>query len=249
MFSEMSIDVESEFTSIAGMLGGKRVSDFVGPAPMFNNADFIFPDFQVVAELKCLEEDKIADERLINKASRIYMEALESGQAPVVLFGRRRITTEGFSPEYIKKIIDLYKAPIDGRVKKANKQIKIIRERLNVNNYAGLLIVANNGHSALDPWHGWYLLNELLKQRHFSGINSAIYLSANQRVAHPGSGRDVTVWTEIHRPHLPAIDASFLDALRTAWHSRLTALLTGEGEFQEYEVDLAQWSQLENKKV
>lgn len=244
----MNIDVESEFASIVEMLGGKRVSDFVGSAPPFENADFIFPCFQIVVELKCLDENKIADENLIDKASRIYMEELQSGQVPAVVFGRVRMTTEGFSPEYTKKIINLYKAPINGQVKKANAQIKATREQLNIRNYAGLLMVANNRHSALDPWHGWFLLNELLKQRQFSGINGAIYLSANQKVVHTESGRDVNVWAEIRRPHLPAIDGSFLCALRVAWYDRL-AMLIGKREFQEQEIDLVQLAQLENKKA
>jgi hypothetical protein len=244
----MHIDVEKEFTDITSALGGSRVSDLVGTAPPFENADFIFTGHKVIAELKCLDEDKIVDERIILKASDLYSEELRGGRAPVVAWGTHQMTTQGFSASYTKKIIDLYKTPIQRQVKKANTQIKTTREKLNARDSAGLLIVANNSHSAIDPWHGWYILNELLKQELYSGINGAVYLTANQQIVHSESQRHVSVWAEIPRPHLPAINADFLSAMRGAWHQRLTVLM-GETEFQEGKINLAQLAQLANRKT
>lgn len=242
----MQIDVESELTTAIAPMGGVHVSTLVGASPAFENADFIFQDQKVIAELKCLDVDKIIDEVNIEKASQIYLNELNQGKAPALVFGTVHLTTKGFSDECVRKIIKIYRDPIERFVKKANNQIKETAIHFDLVDFKGLLIVANNNHSALDPWHGWYILNEIFKQNIYSGINGAVYFSANQEVIDPKSGRPLNFWAEFRRSHIPSLDPGFLQTLRKAWHQHFTQLM-GESTYHEMPIDSQQLAQLENK--
>lgn len=243
----MSIDVEREFNVITKALGGQRVSEIVGVAPPFDNADYLFPDARVIAELKCLDDDKMLDEGMIAKVSELYVAEMRAKRAPGIVFGTVTLTTQGFSDTYWRDVKDLYKAPLQRLVKKANEQIKSTRTHLQRNDHRGLLIVANNNHSALDPWHGWFAFNEILRQPLYRGINAALYFAANMPVIDPASGKEVSFWTEIRRPHLPSVDTGLLTALRIQWLRRLTEL-KGETQFWETTIGPEHLGVLSNKK-
>jgi hypothetical protein len=132
-------------------------------------------------------------------------------------------------------------------VKKANAQIKATLDQLRADDYVGLLIVANNGHSALDPVHGAHLIGELLNQQtRYSGINGAVYLNADQQVVDPRSGREVSAWVEISRAHLPALSDAFLGALRHAWYRRVV-LMRGLDGIVDLNVDVERFAELANR--
>ncbi|WP_310448075.1 hypothetical protein [Thiobacillus sp.] len=243
----MSFDVEHEIEAAIASIGGQHTSKLVGRVPGHENADFVFTETSVIAELKCLDEDKINDRRIIKKASDIYAEELRSGRTKKILFGSRRMTTKGFSEEYTRKIASLYRVPIERQIKKANSQIATTAVKLGMSEFKGLLIIANNNHSALDPGHGWYIMNEILNQPVYDSINSAIYLSGNLAAAVPGNTQRLDYWIEITRPHRPAINEKFLIALRNAWYQHLSKLFR-EPQFRLVDSDLQTLMQLESKR-
>jgi hypothetical protein len=242
------MDVEDEILKCIAGLGGEKVSNSVGESPNFENADFIFKEQKVVSELKSLEENKILDERIIQKASNLYMEELASGKAPVVLFGTRIMTTRGFSDKFTRKIIDLYKKPIQSIVKKANRQIKETKKALNIPDFKGLLIIANNNHKALDPWHANYILNQILGKPDYSSINAAVYLSADQTAIGQESKKELGVWIARHRTQTHEISNDFLEKFRVAWFEHYTNLRGEKNHFQ-FQVNESQLASLENKKA
>lgn len=243
----MSAEIEAEFDAAVASMGGKRLSEYVGQAPTFENADYIFPEHKVIAELKCLDEDKINDERIIEKASELYIRELKAGRAPEIIFGTVRGTTEGYSEEYTHAIANLYRTPVQFLLKKANSQIKSTRDHLQAGDHIGLVIVANNRHSALDPVNGAHLIGELLNQQtRYNGINGAVYFNADQRVIDPRSGREVSAWVDISRAHLPPPPEAFLEALRRAWYQRVVAVRGLEG-IEDVNVDLDRFAELANR--
>ncbi|ELV8657353.1 TPA: hypothetical protein RQJ75_004430 [Vibrio vulnificus] len=219
----MLIDVEEELTLCVQAIGGRHVSDLVGHSPKFQNADYIFPEQKVVAELKSLDEDKILDERNIKKASELYLKDLNNNKAPVVVFGTVQLTTAGFSEELVEGIKKLYKDPIQRLVKKANKQIRETKSELEVSNYKGLMLIANNNHSALDPDHANQILEEIFRKPDYSSINSVVYFSAGQTSV-DSAGREFGIWIEKHREGLPQIESGFLCLLRDEWLQHYTKL-------------------------
>lgn len=217
-------NVEDEFAAAISSIGGQRVAEVLGRAPGHENADFLFLSAAVVAELKCLDEDKIADKRIIEKSSQLYVEELNSGRAPVVVFGKVRTSTKDFSEEFTRKIVDLYRVPIERQIKKADSQIAATTHALKITKPAGLLLVANNNHTALDPWHAGYILNEILVKPMYANINCAVLFSGNLAAAMPGESERIDYWVQINRRSQTPVDQAFLSLLRAAWHSHLEKL-------------------------
>lgn len=220
-----SFDIEAELAIAIKPIGGVRVTALLGKKPGHKNADFFFPSTGVISELKCLDEDKIADERIVEKAASLYMQELQSGRAPVVAFGTVQMTTEDFSEEYKQKIGNLYRVPIERLARNANQQIEETAKALQATKPLGLFLLANNNHTALDPQHAWYLVNEILMQDKYPSINAAVVFSGNLAAALPNAPNRIDYWIEVQRPSMPAIESAFLYSLREAWHTRLATVL------------------------
>lgn len=216
----MKFDVEDEFAEAIKAVGGVRVSQVLGSHPSHLNADFAFIVDAVVAELKCLEKDQINDDGFIEKVADLYIEELMAGKAPVVAFGDVHMTTAEFSDEYARKVADLYRIPIERVVKKAAKQISQTATALKLANPVGLLLVANDNHSALDPVHLKGLLHAILSKPDYASIDAAIMFSGNLPAAVPGSALPIDYWITLVRPGRPVTN-DFLERLRGAWVARL----------------------------
>lgn len=221
MNEPIRFDVEVEFTEAIKTIGGVRVTDLLGDKPGHLNADFAFPADSVVAELKCLEKDQILDEKIIEKASALYLEALNAKQAPVIVFGTVRMTTEGFPEEYVRRLANLYRIPIERHVKKAANQISQTAAPLNMTNPVGVLLLANDNHTALDPAHMVWVLREILAKPGYESIDVAIAFAGNLGAAMPGCSTRVDYWLQVKRHELPPGTLEFLKKLREAWVSRL----------------------------
>lgn len=239
------IDVESEITEAIKSIGGERVSDYLSKSPAFENADYIFHNYKVVAELKCLDEDKMHDSQFIDKASKIYR---DESTTPIRVFGTRTLSTDGFSSEFTRKIRNLYRKPIKNRVLKANKQIKNTRKELNVEDYKGVVIVVNNNNSALDPWHIHEILESLMNQDCYSAINGAIFFNVNQKVVLPQDSREYTAWVTLDRDNRQKIDLEFQAAFRNCWFKHFSKLI-GESNYTISKGSQSDLASLENKDV
>lgn len=221
----LTFNVEDELTVAIAPIGGRRVASFLGQAPEHENADYFFPAAQVVSELKCLDGDKISDERIIEKASRVYTDELKSGRAPFIAFGEVQLTTKDFSEEYKQKIGNLYRVPIERLARKADRQIRLTVQALKVAAPTGLFLLANNNHTALDPQHAWYIVNQILAQDEYPNINAAVVFSGNLGATLPEAPYRLDYWIEIQRSGMQPVASPFLSSLREAWHSHLAKIL------------------------
>lgn len=224
-----TFNVEDELTAAVMPIGGRRVSEFLGPVPGYENADYYFPAASVVSELKCLDEDKIRDERIIEKASHLYLEEMRSGRAPVIVFGEVQMTTKDFSDEYKEKVGNLYRIPIERLVRKADRQIRQTVDALKITESTGLFLLANNNHTALDPQHVWYIVNQILAQDKYPSINAAVVFSGNLGAVLPGAPNRMDYWIEVQRPGKHPVATKFLSSLRAAWHTHLAKILGQSG--------------------
>ena len=226
------MNIEDEIQVCIELLGGERVSKTFGESPSFQDADFIFKDYGIISELKSLEEDKISDDLNIEKFSKLYLKELEANNAAVIAFGAVNMSTKGFSEEFTRSVIDIYKRPIQRAIKKANRQIRETKLAFEQPKFQGLLIVANNNHSALDPWHANFILEELLSKSDYSSVNSAVYLNAGQPSFHPETGEEYGVWIEKHRNGLSQVSDDFLKEFRQAWFTHFTKIKGKEYHFE-----------------
>jgi hypothetical protein len=219
------IDVEREFTECVRLVGGQPTTEILGENPDFENADYVFPQDGVIAELKCLTEDKGTSRVLQEKASLLYRECLESGKAPVVVFGTVRLTTKGFPEDFTQKILELYRRPIHSRIRKANRQIRETKAAMGWEQHRGLLLLVNDGHTFLDPSHILWLVDRTLSTNSFKSIDTVVVFTVNLLARSPGSSIDYAVWMPISRSPERECPSAFLDKLRRAWFSHLDKVL------------------------
>jgi hypothetical protein len=240
------LNVEDEFATAISGIGGRRVVDALGRTHE-ENADFVFSAEGFVAELKCLDEDKILDDRIIEKASRLYLDELNANRAPGIAFGTVKMSTQGFSDEFRKKIVELYRVPIARLFRKAERQIA---STLNAAGFAegkGILLVANNNHTALDPWHLGYIANEILRADSYAHIHTVVVFAGNLTSGLAGSPARIDYWIEIPGVGHKKIEAVFLARLREAWYAHVGKLF-GIDIHQMVESDFETLARLESRK-
>ncbi|KAF0190932.1 MAG: hypothetical protein FD165_2303 [Gammaproteobacteria bacterium] len=223
----MIIDVETELDHCVEVIDGRLVRDLVGASPNFHNADYLFDEFEVVAELKILSVDQMHEPKIRDKMSDIYREASARGEAEVVVYGEAMITAGNLSANYSKKMGEVYRRPVQNIVKKANKQIRQTKRHLNRHGHSGLLILVNDNHRALEPTHVNWILQSTLRNRNYSSINSILYCTTNITARHPELDTDFLVWMEQHRSGLKPCADELLKRIREAWFRRMSEI-TGE---------------------
>ena len=74
-------DIERTFDSFVKSIGGTVLKEQIAGDPTFDNADYIFHDLQIVAELKCLENDKLNDPNYMNKIATAWSKC--KGVSPI----------------------------------------------------------------------------------------------------------------------------------------------------------------------
>ena len=110
-------------------------------------ADFLLDDNRIVAELKCLDEDMI--EKLQNLATEIIEgRNLEFyGKFPFSDLIENQPDKIALKKQAVLKIA----GPLERHFKKANSQIKNIKNQLRLEGSHGLLILANTYNASLEP--------------------------------------------------------------------------------------------------
>ena len=221
----LNVNVESAFADFVRAYGGDVVEDLVSAAPDFPNADYLFRSRGVVAELKRLVEDKSEDDNIQRKIQEKFDRWMNEGIVGPV-YGRMRIESKTLPEHCQRELIDIYRAPIQRRIVKANKQIKATLSRLGITEGQGLLIVVNDGNYALEADAVLYLVNRILG-KNFRHINSVIYCTVNMFSSSPLTPKPTLFWANASRKCVPHIEEEFLMDLFRGWSAYL-ANLRGE---------------------
>lgn len=133
----MDTGFESMFRSVVNSMSGE-----VLPEGDVESADFLFRQYSVVAELKTLKEDARAE-------YAIKLQALISGWAKrrlLLAMGRTVIELRKVHPICQREWLALLQGPVQGLLRKANRQIRSTKETASVPGAKGLVIIANDGN-------------------------------------------------------------------------------------------------------
>ncbi len=209
------VDVQRTFSEFVRQNGGEVIEDTLQKSPDFKNADYLFRSPAIVAELKCLVENKAEDINIKSKIQERMNRWMANGIIPPI-YGKIRIQSKTLPEHCQHELIDLYKPPIQRRINKANKQIKATLDHLKICNGKGLLILVNDGNYALEANAVLYLLNRILGKQ-FRYINSVVYLTVNMYGSSPLTLKPTLVWVHAFRPDVPPIDSAFVNDLFRGW--------------------------------
>lgn len=229
------IPVEIEMNRFVRKFGGKTVSDVIATNnPTFANADYIFEKENIIAELKCLTEDKSNDSKQKARISALFERYVRSGRMPYFA-GLRVIQSKDCPTDLQKELYRIFARPIRRQLDKANQQIRETRKFLKMENAHGLVLLANDGNYRLEPAQLVHCVELALGNR-FSAIDTVVVFTVNMLASVPPERSDiashVSVWIPAGRVGHSEIAVGFLDRLAAGWARHV-------GEFIDEDVPIA----------
>lgn len=210
------VDVESAFNEFVEEFGGELISKAV-PANPEENADYLFRDEGVVAELKCLQKDFFAAEDFSEKILNLYQKwekvgLVNASQIIKISEGKGRLPEE-----CSHDVGELVKKPIEAIIKKANRQIKASKAYFGLPDAKGLLLIANDGNFTIGTASAKWVFQRILYDK-FSTINEVSYFTVNMDVCLPGDYPPGPIWFHSYRQGMARISSAFQQSLREGWH-------------------------------
>lgn len=207
------IDVEASWRDFVRVVGGQVVEDIVPEPRTFENADFFFPSAGVVAELKEIETefDRSAAfrEGFRSLIGRVMKE--DPDWKPLLLGG------SGAHPKWFShELIRLFRPPLSRILKKGNRQIRETKAHFNVITPSGMLVMVNDGFTALEPHYVRALACDLLVNS-YSSVDCFLYLTVNRYVEIEGSNVPRLLWMPSYSKSAPDSLVTFVDDLGRKW--------------------------------
>ena len=208
------IDVQKELTACVRKLGAV-VSDDERGSSKARNADYWFPNDQVIAELKCLNQSYFDDKSYMEWLSKLYHDWVARQLAPP-LAAKSTFNLADLPKECTDDVTSLVRNRLESALKDANSQIKTTRKTLGADDARGLVILVNDGNFGLHPG---LVQNAMARSLHkYSGINTIIHFTANMASRVDGISRDVRFWCVWSAKRFkPPVDSCFLERFREAW--------------------------------
>ena len=212
------VDLRSHFADFVRSSGGEVIDDTPQQPHQPSNADYIFHQHKVIAELKCLEKDQVENE----KTSRHIDELLDKWNISrsVGIGEIQRIDLSNMPDGCVRALKEIKKAPLRDLVESASRQIKTTRATRNLNGYTGLLLVANDGDFSMPGLTIPQLLMEILNGSG-SGINGFVFFTANMTTSVPGSYRQCLIWCYGLPRRIEHIDDTAIQDISDKWRAYL----------------------------
>jgi hypothetical protein len=139
------IDVEEVFSDFVEEYGGVVSDRVTGKRQKTSNADFIFHESKVIAELKILKEDPFSSPEFRKSRKKKMQHWLQNGD--ITLEALKQVKTLGdLPPKCYRDAEKLYTRPVRTHLEKANQQIKSTKQTEQVEDYKGLLILVSDGN-------------------------------------------------------------------------------------------------------
>lgn len=217
------VDIPKELAACVKAVGGTLLDDTHGP----NNptkADYWFPEDNVIGELKCLSEDSFDDHNFSEWLNNQYGEWVRRNLVKPIV-GRAIVNLAQLPPICTHEVTSFLRKKLDASLKTANSQIKSSRKELRAPSALGLLILVNDGNTALPPGMIQNIVVRSLPNK-FSSINSIIHFTANIPIVLNRLEKEVLVWGDWNAKTVrPAAPKGLIDRLRVAWFSRYSTIV------------------------
>lgn len=205
--------VEAAWRDFIRSIGGSVVEDLIQPPRQFENADFIFLEQGVVAELKEIETEFSTSQAFAKNFDELMNRLiLENPEWRPELFGG-----SGESPPWFdKELYRSFRPPIQRILKKANKQLRETKLHYKIKKDKGILILVNDGFTLIDPMRVFSIACDILSNS-FSSINALIYLTVNRYVEIAESDEPKTIWVTSYSDNADKELSFFIDDLGRKW--------------------------------
>ncbi len=210
-------NVEDFMTKFIHSVGGSRVDEIIKDASDSENADYYFPNENVVIELKCLEKDLFSDEDF-ERNKRLIDKWLEEGVLNKVdiipIFLGRKSLPKAISDEIVKLCSRTFKKIIE----KANKQLKETKDKIGSEDTERILMVCNDGNFFLDNAQLFGLVTNIMGRREEIKIEGLVYFTVNQASIIPNSDLDWGLWIPAYGDTAKDELSNFVNELGRKFH-------------------------------
>lgn len=207
------IDVEPSWRDFVRSVGGQVIEDVVPEPRTFENADFLFPSAGVVAELKEIETEFDRSPAFRNGFHSLIGRVMEEDPSwrPLLLGG------SGAYPKWFShELVRLFRPPLSRILKKANRQLRETKEHFKIATSSGMLVMVNDGFTALEPHYVRALACDLLVNS-YSSVDCFLYLTVNRYVEIEGSDVPRLLWMPSYSDTAPDSLVNFVDDLGRKW--------------------------------
>lgn len=212
--------VEDTWQKFVRHIGGTVVEDVLPNPRKFENADFYFPDTQIIAELKEIQTEFSESQSFVTGFGELMERVVRDDPAwrPALFGGDGR-----FPPWFRSEFIRLFRPPISRVLKKANRQIRDTKEFFGIRASKGVLLFVNDGFQSLGPEPIQALACSLLADS-YSSIDCFIYLTANSYVSVPGDSTPRLVWAPVYSDRAPEDLQEQINHLGRSWFDFIETL-------------------------
>jgi len=214
------IDVEEAFSDFVEEYGGVVSDRVLEKRHKASNADFIFHESKVIAELKILKEDPFSSAEFRKSRNKKIQQWVQNGD--ITLEALKAVKTLGdLPPKCYRDAEKLYTRSVKTHLEKANQQIKSTKQTEQIEDYKGLLILVSDGNYLLQPKDIRLAVGRLLANpNRFRSINSVLYMTVNVTTERPNEPAPARLWVGLYRDldnMENEVPAKFLDDLYDKW--------------------------------
>lgn len=183
------------------------------------NADYVFADAGVIAELKCLEENHEDKRGFVEKRQALVDKWERTGLVKSYQVRVPFIQVNDFPHACHADLIKLYGQCVKSHLRSANQQMRE-KETHNLPNAKGLLLLANDGNYSIEPEHMGLILAKHLNGGNYPHIDTVLFFTVNMAVQVPGDDVISRLWIYFYRkaPNR-GVPVQFMDNMGVAWAS------------------------------
>jgi hypothetical protein len=115
---------------------------------------------------------------------------------------------------------DLYSRPVEGQLKKANRQIRETKQHFGMKSTKGLLLIANDGNLALPPLALMHILFKAINSK-FHSINTFVFFTVNLFSRVSETRKPTLLWFGGSRGNSDDVPEQFTKILGETWAAYL----------------------------
>lgn len=192
-------DVARLFSEYVEYYGGTVVDKLEINRTDRPNADYLFDNPEIVAELKSFEKDVFSEPEDIPRLMNLFEKWIANGLITGEDLMEYTFRGKQLPQKCMDDLIERASKTIERAIYKANKQIEETKKTFNKQNANGIVILINDGNYFFTN-RGLLVVISNLVGRKFkeSSFDVIIYLTINQAIYKEGSDLDHNIWVPIY---------------------------------------------------
>jgi len=227
------VPVEPLWQEFVIATGGELVASLLPGSQPFENADFLFRDAAVVAELKEIGTE-FAQSVAFARGFDIMMKRLLA-ERPSWRPDPNSDASQ-FPAWFQGEFVRLFRPPISRILKKANRQLRDTKTHFRIASSTGVLILVNDGFTSLSPYLVRGLAADLLRHS-YSSVDCLLYLTVNRYVEIHGSKEPKLIWVPTYSDRAPDALVTFINDLGRTWFDFISQRIGDFSPREESESD------------